>query len=299
MTQNIPKELDKFRKAGEIAAKALHFGLDLIEPGASHLEVSCAVEAEIARLGGEPAFPAQISLNNIAAHYCARPDDPLVFRDGDLAKLDVGVHIDGYVGDNAGSKDLGGHALLVEASRQALNSAIRLAGPGQPIRELSRAIQSTINSMGFKPVSNLTGHAVGHYQVHGPPQIPNVPDFRAGSLRSGMVVAIEPFASDGRGVVHNKGRAEIFSAKKRLRLKSTMNSEIFDAIVNYNGLPFGRRNLTDRFAREDVDQTLREMLRGGMLYDYPPLAEPPGTFLSQAEHTIYVGERVEILTLAD
>jgi methionyl aminopeptidase len=289
-------ELDKFRKAGEIAGRARDFGLSLIEPGASHLAVSRAVEEEIRRLGGEPAFPAQISLNNIAAHYCSKPSDPLVFKEGDIAKLDVGAHVDGYVGDTAASRDLGGHGLLVEASRRALLSAIAAAGADVPIRELSRAIQSTITSMGFKPVSNLTGHAVGHYQIHGSPQIPNVPEFRTGKLLKGMVIAIEPFASDGRGVVHDKGSAEIFSARKKLRHRKGMDRAALDAIAAYNGLPFARRNLVERFDVKTVNNTLREMQKSGMLHSYPPLAEPEGTFLSQAEHTIYIGDKVEVLT---
>jgi len=293
------KELDKFRKAGAIAAKALRYGLGLIEPGASLLEVSTAVEAEIDRLGGAPAFPAQISLNNIAAHYCASPGDTIRFKEGDVAKLDVGVHIDGYVGDTADSKDLGGHGLLVEAAREALKGAIRNAAPGVPIRELSHAIQSTITSMGFRPVSNLTGHAVGQYQVHGPPQIPNVPEYRSGTLKQGIVIAIEPFASDGKGLVHDSGRAEIFSAKRKLKFRRGMDREILDSVADFRGLPFARRNLTDRFRQKDVNRTLQELLKGGMLFDYPPLAEDRGIYLSQADHTIYLNDEPEILTLPD
>lgn len=299
MQKYTAKDIDKFRQAGRIAARALRFGLDLIEPGASHLEVSRAVEAEIDRMGGRPAFPAQISLNNVAAHYCAMPDDPLVFKAGDVAKLDVGVHVDGFVGDTAASKDLGGHGMLVEASREALKQAIRTAGPDVPIRNLGQAVQSTIQGMGFRPVSNLTGHAVGHYQVHGPPQIPNVPEMRSGYLRKGMVVAVEPFASDGRGVVHERGKAEIFSARRRLKHRRGMDRDVFEAIAAFNGLPFARRNLTDRFDIDKVNLTLQEMLKGGMLFDYPPLAEEEGVFLSQAEHTIYINESVEILTLPE
>jgi len=299
MIHYTPKEIDKFRKAGHIAAQALRHGLGLIEPGASHLEVSQAVEAEIQRLGGEPAFPAQISLNNVAAHFCALPEDPLLFKPGDVAKLDVGVHIDGYVGDTAASKDLGGHGLLVEAAREALMGAIRVAGPDVAIRELGRVIQSAITSLGFKPVSNLSGHAVGHYQVHGAPQIPNVPEFRAGLLRKGMIVAIEPFASDGCGIVNETGKAEIFSARKKFRNLRGLDSGIVDFIASFNGLPFARRNLAERFPLKAVNRTLKELQKSGMLHDYPPLAERPGFFLSQAEHTIYVGDEVEILTLPE
>ncbi len=293
------REIDKFREAGRIAARALQFGLSRIEPGVPHLEVSSSVEEEIIRLGGQPAFPAQISLNNIAAHYCSKPDDPLRFSIGDLAKLDVGVQIDGYVGDTAATKDLGGHSLLVDASRQALKAAIRAVGPDVPIREASRAIQTTIVSLGFRPVSNLTGHGLGRFQVHTDPQVPNVITHRSGMFRKGMIVAIEPFATDGSGTVHETGEPEIFSLKRRIKLNSDMDEKVVETVLRYRNLPFARRNLTDRHHPDRVERTLKALVRKGMLHSYPPLAEKPGIFVSQAEHTLYIGESVEILTLPD
>jgi methionyl aminopeptidase len=291
------EDIARFRKAGRIAARARDFGLALIEPGVSHLEVSMAIEEEIRRLGGEPAFPVQISLNHVAAHYCAAPRDGLRFAEGDMAKLDVGVHVNGYVGDTAATKNLGGPNLLVEASRQALDSAIRVVRPGVSIGEVGHVVNSTIVGMGFKPVSNLTGHAVGIYQVHGAPQIPNVPDRGRARFVKGQVLAIEPFATTGHGTVTEKGQPEIFSVMGRLKVKKSMDREIVEAIAAYNGLPFGRRNLAERFPIETVNPTLKALLKRGGLHGYPPLCEEEGVYISQAEHTIYVGDEVEILTL--
>jgi methionyl aminopeptidase len=293
------EDIRRFREAGRIAARARDFGLSLIEPGASHLEVSMAIEEEIRRLGGEPAFPAQISLNHVAAHYCATPRDPLRFKEGDMAKLDVGVHVNGYVGDTAATKNLGGPNLLVEASCQALERAINIISPGMPISEVGHVINATIASMGFKPVSNLTGHAVGIYQVHGPPQIPNIPDRGRARFVKGQVLAIEPFATTGRGVVTEKGQAEIFSVTGKLRMKKGMDHEVFEAIAAYNGLPFGRRNLAEHHPLDVVNPTLKALQKRGGLHGYPPLCEDEGVYISQAEHTIYVGDTVEILTLAE
>lgn len=292
-------EIDKFRAAGRIAARALQHGLALIEPGASHLDVSSSVEEEIDRLGGKPAFPAQISLNNIAAHYCSKPGDPLRFSTGDVAKLDVGVQIDGYVGDTAATRDLGGHGLLVDASRQALQAAIRAVGPDVPIREASRAIQTTIVSLGFKPVSNLTGHGLGRYQVHTAPQVPNVLTHRSGIFRKGMIVAIEPFATDGSGTVNETGQPEIFSARRKIKLHNGADRDVAETIAAFKNLPFARRNLTAKHGLDVVERTLKVLLRKGILQSYPPLAEKPGIFVSQAEHTLFIGDTVEILTLPD
>jgi len=295
----LAEDIDKFRRAGRIAAKAREYGLSLIEPGASNLEVSMAVEEEIRRLGGEPAFPAQISLNHIAAHYCAAPKDPLRFKQGDIAKLDVGVHVDGYVGDTAATKDLGGPPLLTEASRQALEGALNIIRPELPISEVGQVVDATIKSMGYKPVANLTGHAVGVFKVHGEPQIPNVPERRLGRFIKGQVLAIEPFATTGKGIVHEKGMPEIFSATGRIKLKKGMDEKVVEAILAYKGLPFARRNLAERFPRDSLIPTLNLLLKKKALHAYPPLCENEGVYISQAEHTIYIGDRVEILTLPD
>ena len=291
------EDLARFRKAARITAKARDFGLKLIEPGARLIDVAEAVEEEIRRLGGEPAFPAQISLNHIAAHYCSSPGDELRFQAGDVAKLDVGAHVEGYVGDSAGSVDLGGHSMLVEASRQALKNAIQTIKPGVPIGEVGHAVNAAITGMGFKPVANLTGHAVGIYQVHGEPQIPNVPERNRSVFVKGQVLAVEPFATTGKGVVRERGQPEIFSVKGRIKLKKGMDEEVVEAITAFNGLPFARRTLAERFPLERVNPTLSQMLKRGSLHAYPPLTEAEGVHISQAEHTVYIGDEVEVLTL--
>jgi methionyl aminopeptidase len=293
------EDLNKFRAAARITAKARDFGLELIVPGARLLDVAEAVEDEIRRLGGKPAFPAQISMNHIAAHFCSPPDDDLAFKPGDVAKLDVGAHVDGYVGDSAGSVDLGGHGLLVEASRLALKSAIQAIKPGVPISEVGHAVNAAITGMGFKPVANLTGHAVGIYQVHGEPQIPNVPERNRNVFMKGQVLAIEPFATTGKGVVRERGQPEIFSVRGRLKIKKGMDEEVIEAIAAFNGLPFARRNLAENLPLEKVNPTLAQLLKRGALHAYPPLTEAEGIHISQAEHTVYIGDEVEVLTRAE
>ncbi|MHC4945363.1 MAG: type II methionyl aminopeptidase [Planctomycetota bacterium] len=292
-------EIEKFRLAGRIAARARDYGLSLIKVGGLLIDVAVAVEEEIRRLGGEPAFPAQISLNQIAAHYCSPPEDPIRFKEGDVAKLDVGAHVDGFVGDCAGTADLGGYGMLIEASKQALASALDAVAPGVPISEVGHAVHATITGMGFNPVSNLTGHAVGVYQVHGEPQIPNVPERTKLTFVKGQVLAIEPFASTGKGFVTERGMPEIFSVRGRPKMKRGMDPAVMEGIAGYKGLPFARRNLVGRFPLVEVNSTLSQLLKRGMLHAYPPLSERNDVFISQAEHTIYIGDKVEILTLPD
>lgn len=296
-TQN--DEIDRFRKAGRIAARARDYGLALIKPGVRLLDVAVAVEEEIRRLGGAPAFPAQISLNHVAAHYCSPPNDQLCFNIGDMAKLDVGAQVNGYVGDTAGTVDLGGPSLLAEASRQALENALTVIGPGVPLSEVGYAVDAAIRNLGFSPVANLTGHAVGIYQVHGEPQIPNVPEKNNTTFIKGQVLAVEPFATTGKGLVRERGLPEIFSVSGRLKMKKGMDPDVLETIASFRGLPFARRNLWERHDGKTADQTLAYLLKRGMLHAYPPLTEADGVFISQAEHTIYVGDQVEVLTVAD
>jgi methionyl aminopeptidase len=94
----------------------------------SPAEVCAAVEAEIARLGGALAFPTQVAVNAVAAHFCPEPGDREPFREGDLAKLDIGVHVDGWVVDTATTVSVGDwpdRRPYVTAVREALAAALR------------------------------------------------------------------------------------------------------------------------------------------------------------------------------
>src|SRR5210317_185748 len=144
--------IDNYKKAGKIAAKALAYGKDLIKKGSKVLDVCDKIEEKIIELGGGIAFPAQISLNETAAHYCPEYKDETEFTD-QLCCLDVGVHIDGCIGDNACSVDLSGsNSELVKASAEALKAAIEVVKPGVKLAEIGKAIETTITNAGFQPV---------------------------------------------------------------------------------------------------------------------------------------------------
>ena len=147
-------DLDKLRESGRISATALAHGRAMLKPGMQIAAVQEAVEAKIRELGGEPAFPAQVSRNNIAAHYCSPPGDPTEVQEGDIVKLDCGSHVDGWITDNATTVDLrdGEDSLLCTASKMALENAISLMGPGVSLAEIGRAVETTITQLGFQPV---------------------------------------------------------------------------------------------------------------------------------------------------
>lgn len=283
---------EKFREAGRIAREARELGVSLIQPGASLREVIETVEAFIVSQGAGMAFPAQTSRNHCAAHYCPSPKDPTVYEPEDVVKIDIGVEVDGYVADNAQTVYLGEkpeYHKLIEASAAGLAAAIRTVADGVQVREVSAAIEAAIDAHGFRPVSNLTGHGVARWKVHCEPQIPAVADRHdTFVLREGMVIAIEPFATDGKGIVHEQGRAEIFMMMREPRKFKQIDPEVYAVIEKMNGLPFARRTF-GALPKVDVETTLTRLLRTGCLSVYPPLNDPdPKVRIAQTEHTMIV-----------
>jgi methionyl aminopeptidase len=249
--------------------------------------------------GAQPGFPAQSSRNSTAAHYCSSPEDEQQYAEGDCVKVDIGVHVDGYVADTAASVDLSRDKRwtpLVEAARSALAAAIATVGDGVPVGEIGGAIERTILKAGFQPVRNLTGHGLGRWKVHTPPQIPNYAERGGGVLRKDTVFAIEPFACNGKGMIREAGKAEVFMMVRPPMRAKGLDREVLKAIESWRGLPIARRYFSglDRTAVED---TLQKLARQGSLVRYPPLVEEDGVMVAQYEHSLYLSpEGVEILT---
>ncbi len=292
-------ELEDWRKAGKIAAQALSYGATLIKPGASFLEVSDKIEEKIKELGGEMAFPAQMSMDHIAAHYCADPDEDTVFEN-QVVSLDVGVHVNGAIGDNAVTVDLSGkYNELVKASREALNNAQKVLGVGTTLGEIGKTIQETIKSYGYTPIHNLSGHGLGRFNIHTSPSIPNFDTRDETELEDGMIIAIEPFATDGAGMIYEIDSANLFSFIKAKPVRSQITREVLKEIKQYSTLPFTTRWLTRKLPAFKVNYALKDMLQNGIIRKYPPLPDKNKGIVTQAENTFLIGEKVEVLTRAD
>ena len=288
---------EKYLEAGKIAAQALKYGQELIKIGSSLLQVTEKVEQKISDLGGEFAFPPQISLNEIAAHYCAHFKDSTVFKKGDIAKLDVGVMIDGYIGDAAVTVDLGENEMLVKASREALENAIKMIRPGVTLSEIGRTIQDTITGYGFAPVRNLSGHGLNQYVFHDRPSIPNFDTGDKTQLKKGMVIAIEPFASTGAGVIYESSNGNIFSMINRKPVRNIITRQVLMEIEKYKNMPFTSRWLVRKFPEPKVNFALRELLQLNIIHTYPPLPDKSKGYVSQAEHTVIVEDEPIITTI--
>ena len=275
---------EAYREAGALAKKMLHQGAELVKVGASLLEMVEVTEAMVVEEGADLAFPLNISFNEAAAHDTAMPGDERTFSSGDLVKVDLGVQIDGYIADTALTVDLGDHADLVEASRAALEAAIAVVRPGITTGEIGTIIQATIEEYDYKPVANLTGHGLGHYDLHASPTIPNIAMAGGAVIEEGMVFAIEPFATTGSGRISEGNRVEIYQqiAARPARLPSARR--VLKIARPRRGLPFARRWVPGG----KVDIGLMNLVQSGILHPFPVLHDVPGSFVSQAEHTLIV-----------
>jgi methionyl aminopeptidase len=286
--------IENYKKAGKIAAEALDYGKGLIKKDAKVLEICDKVEEKIMSLGGGIGFPAQISLNETAAHYC--PEDDSIVLNDEVCCLDVGVEVEGCIGDNACSVDLSGdNSELVKASQEALKAAIEEVKVGVKLATIGKAIEDTITSFGFQPVRNLSGHGLDSYNIHSSPTVPNF-DTKSDEVLEKGIIAIEPFATTGSGMIHEKGEPSVFglTGKKSVRVGFVRN--IQKEIESYNGLPFTTRWLTKKFSEAQVKFAFNQFKQLGILKEYPPLVERSGGLVSQAEHSLLVDDEIKILT---
>jgi methionyl aminopeptidase len=283
---------DKYRQAGLIAAKILRDGAKEILIGAPYLDIVESIESRVINEGAALAFPLNLSLNEDAAHDTASSGDTRILAKGDVAKLDLGIQVDGYIADTATTVDLGTNTLLIEASRQALEAAIGRIRPGVPVGDLGLAVQAEIETRGYRPISNLTGHGLDQYVLHRSPTIPNIGIKGGVILEEGMVFAIEPFASTGSGHVTEKTRREIYSQISPKPVRIPAGRAILEQIKDRRGLPFARRWLNEK----RLDLALPALIRSQVLHVYPVLSDIPGSLVSQAEHTIIVTDDGCIVT---
>ncbi len=293
---------DSYVKAGRIAAKARDYGAGLIKVGASLLEVTDKIEKRIIELGGGFAFPPQISLNDIAAHYYPSDDDKTIFKEGDVVKLDVGVHINGFVGDTAITVVLGNDAklkLLAEASREALNSALRIIKPGVTISEIGRTIHNEITKRGFAPIRNLSGHGLDKFVIHDSPSIPNFDTGSQEKLKQDQVIAVEPFASTGAGIIYESSNPTLFSLTGKKPTRSPITREVLRDLEEYNELPFALRWVIKKHGAGKASFAIRDLKHMDLLREYPPLPDKAHGMVSQAEHTVIVRDKPVITTLLD
>lgn len=292
------KILKKYRKAGKIAKEAREFGKNLIKAGKSYLEIVNQTETKIKELGAKPAFPVNLSVNEIGAHDTADINDNRTLEEGDLVKLDIGVHLDGYIADTALTVSLNsGKEKIIEAANLALRKAIEKMEPGNKIYEISEVIENSIKGKGYQPIVNLTGHGLERYSLHAKTEIPNIKNKNNYTLKEGDIFAIEPFATDGSGKVKKGKRVLIYKYLNRKSIRLREGKKILKlGKEDFGKLPFAKRWLKGKVSSLKLELCLKQLVQKNALCDYPVLKEVESGYIAQSEHTVIVKKNPEVTT---
>ncbi len=295
--------IECYLKAGEIVSDVRKEASKMIKEGTLVLDLVEFVESEIRKKGAGIAFPCNVSINEIAAHYTSPFKDEKRICAGDLVKLDLGAEVNGYIADSAvtimadgenlkedfSDDVLNRNAEIIEASAAGLDAAIATVRDGVEVYKIGEAISEAIKGYQLNPISNLTGHSLEKYNLHAGLSIPNINNHDTTRLEECQVIAIEPFATDGVGWVNDSPGAYIFSfiSDKPFRLKNTVKV-LKNIEKNYPYLPFSGRWLTKDFKPARAYSALKQLSEAMAIYPYSPLKEKTGCWVSQKEHTVIV-----------
>jgi methionyl aminopeptidase len=201
-----PEEIERMRVACNAAAQILSAVAREVQPGCTTAELNNVAAGLIEKLGGKSPF---LGYKGYPGHICVSVNEEVVHgipsqrrvQYGDIVSLDVGVVVNGFVGDNATTVAVGvveGRTQrLLQVTEQALYAGIAEARAGNRVSDISRAVQTLVEANGFSVVREFVGHGVGR-KMHEEPQIPNYvgsgPDPK---LKPGMTLAIEPMINAG------------------------------------------------------------------------------------------------------
>jgi methionyl aminopeptidase len=290
-------EYESYLEAGKIAKEAVDYAKNMIKPGMPLLEITEKIESKIFDLGGELAFPVNLSIDEVAAHYHPTLEDDKKAQG--LLKVDIGVHVDGFIADTAFSIDLtpdNRYKYLINASSEAVENAIKAAKENQSLSEIGSIIQETIQKKGFSPIVNLSGHSLMQYNLHAGITIPNYANGNKNELKEGAY-AIEPFATTGEGKVYEGQSSNIFAIIDLKNTRSQIGRKILEyAWEKYKNLPFSLREMQKKFGNMSKI-SLKQMEQEGIIHNFPQLIEKSHAPVSQAEHTIIINKgKFEVTT---
>ena len=296
ISELIAENIEKLKKAGAIARQTINYAKSFIKKDTPLLEIAEKIEAKIIELGGKPAFPVNLSINEVAAH--STPS----FNDSSLAygllKVDLGVHIDGFVADTAFSLDLENNEEnknLINAAESALNEATKVFSLNSKIKTIGATVENEMKKFGVIPIANLSGHSIEQYDLHAGVTIPNFDTSQDISIPEG-VYAIEPFSTKGLGSVRDGRPSGIYHLEKPGNVRDLFAREVLQYIEDeFSTLPFCSRWIYKKFSSRGL-LALRRIEEAGLLHHYAQLIENGKGKVAQAEHTIIITKNEKIIT---
>lgn len=298
------QKLDKYLKAGKVLAEARQEAIQkIIRPGAKILDVAEFIEKKILGKGCGLAFPVNISIDEQAAHYTPAASDAREIKEGELVKIDIGAHFDGFVADSAFTY-CSVKNNLVDGVEKIIEASIKVLEPGLAVYEIADAIEPVLKELNIGLIVNLTGHGVGQNMFHAPPTIPSIKNKIDYRLQEGDCIAIEPFACQMNGYVKESGTVEIYRYLQDRPVRSADARQILEYIKkNFGPFPFAKRWLMrpvkaglEAFQPGKVSMALKQLEMAGSLETHPVLKEVEGKKVAQAEHTIYIKEKPVVTT---
>mgnify|MGYP001359959313 FL=1 len=293
-------EMDEYIRAGKIAGEVRENTRKKDWIGKTVFEICEHVEDEIRKRGAKCAFPVNTSINEVAAHYTAEPNDELTIKDDDLVKIDLGAQINGYIADTAVTVCYNPeYDNLVDAAKQSLDNAMSMIKIGVKSSDVGRTIEKTIKQMGFLPIANLSGHSLDQYTIHAGKSVPNIWSIGSFTFDGNQAFACEPFVttSEGLGFVHEGKVKNIFALSSRKKTKDKEADKMLDFIwQNFNLLPFALRWLTKEWDEKEARTLLDILVKKKAVHAYPVLVEGNGKRVTQAEHTFIPNENGVTIT---
>ena len=282
-------QIEDYLKAGKIAGEVRENVRKKNWVGSTLAEICEYVESEIIKRGAKCAFPVNTSLNEIAAHYTAEPNDPKTVSDSDLVKIDLGVQINGYIADTAVTVNYDPqYDSLVQAAENALQAAMSMIKVGVKSKDVGRKIQNTIMDMGFKPIANLSGHSLDQYTIHAGKTVPNMWTIGSFSFSENEAFACEPFVTtkNALGFVRNGKIKNIYALVSRKKTKDDEADKLLEYIWNnFNMLPFALRWIVKEWEEKEARKMLDFLIKKKVVKAYAILVEANGKTVAQAEHT--------------
>jgi methionyl aminopeptidase len=293
-------QVDDYLKAGKIAAEVRENVRKKNWVGSTVAEICEEVEGEIQRLGAKCAFPVNTSINEVAAHYTAEPNDQKTISDTDLVKIDLGVQINGYIADTAVTVCYDpNYDNLVQTAEDALKNAISMIKIGVKASDIGRTIEKTVKQSGFLPIANLSGHSLAQYTIHAGKSIPNIWSIGSFSLSGSVAYACEPFVTTGKGMgfVQEGKIKNIFALSSRKKTKNEEVDKLQEYIwANFNMLPFALRWIVKDWEEKKARELLEILIKKKVVHAYPILVEAGNQRVAQAEHTFIPTEQGVTIT---
>ena len=301
MSQYDKEALEKFKLSGKILRESREEIRKFVREDMPIIQVCEKAESLIREKGGKPAFPCNVSINEVAAHYTSPPNDEKRIPENAVVKVDMGVHVDGYVTDTACTVCFNPeHRNMQMAAEHALAAAIESIHGDMATSQIGVIIEKNIKNLGFKPISNLTGHSVGRYLIHAGTSIPNVTQISFGKVKTGRVYAIEPFVTvpEAVGRVENSPEVTIFRLVKAKSVKNAYAKKLLKYMdENFRTLPFAERWLKGVIPENQYREAFKELFKRKAVMGYPVFVEVSRKPVTQAEHTVFLTEsNCEVLT---